>query len=419
MKEQSYRVVLNGAVADGFDRDGVIEKLAGAFKKDKRVIEKLMAAAPKSLRGGLDLATARKYQAILEKMGAASRIEAEEVLPIAAAPEKGADKAPETPSAAVPEPDHSPVVETSELRRLKKRHKPTVGAPRDEHTPPSLATACPKCGYQPTSSHDVLLVRGDCPRCGLRVRKDLVIEAEDSQEAEYRLRMARPEMIYQDRIPASWERKSAASLHTLGLFLAVHAGLVLLWIFLFVPVAALPTHAGTLFLEAALLDWPGLLVSAAIVLVSFVLPLFNRGLSWGQRIADIEVLYTEETKMGGFYLSLALRTATAISISLVPGWLTMWIGSWFGWFPQTWTAATVTIVCGIVAWVASWLYACSRADKRSLADLAAGTVQVEETPMRRDAFGKAWLLIFAVTGCWLLLAGVIPLVMALVRRWWP
>ncbi len=77
---------------------------------------------------------------------------------------------------------------------------------------------------------------------------------------------------------------------------------------MFVPVEAIPTHAGTLFLQAALLDWPEVLVSGAIILVSFVLPIFNRGLSWGQRMADIEVLYTEETRMGGFYLSLALRT---------------------------------------------------------------------------------------------------------------
>ena len=27
---------------------------------------------------------------------------------------------------------------------------------------------CPKCGYQPTHEDDVLLVRGDCPRCGLK-----------------------------------------------------------------------------------------------------------------------------------------------------------------------------------------------------------------------------------------------------------
>jgi hypothetical protein len=418
MKEQSYRVILDGTVGDGFDRDRVIEKLAGAFKKDKRVIEKLMAAAPKSIRGGLDLETARKYQALLEKMGAASRIEVEGAVAVAAQPETEPVKAREVSPKPMTEPRRRTAVKPA-VPTPTEHNEPTTGVAQDAHPSPRAATGCPKCGYLPTSAEDVLLVRGDCPRCGLRVRKDLVMEADESQEAEYRLRMARPELIYQDRTPASWERKSAAALHTLGLFLAVHAGLVLLWIFLFVPVYALPTHAGTLFLEAALLDWPGLLVSAAIVLVSFILPLFNRGLSWGQRIADIEVLYTEETKVGGFYLSLALRTVTAIMISLGPGWLAIWIGSLFGWFPQTWTAAIVTIVCGVVAWVASWFYACSRADKRSLADLAAGTLQVEEAPMPRDAFRKAWVLIFAVAGCWLLLAGVIPLVMALFRRWWP
>lgn len=417
MKEQTYRVILKGTITEGSDRDRVVEKLAGAFKKDKRVIEKLLTAAPKSIRGGLDLATARKYKNILEKMGAVSYVESEAPLPVSAP----GDEAKSTPPAApvVPHPRQEP----AESRKTELRDSPAEAAAPvvPESSEPDLhreqSTSCPKCGYIPATQDDVLLVRGDCPRCGLRVRSDLVIEEEESQEAEYRRRMRRPELIYRDRTPASWERKSAAALHTFALFLAVHACLVLLWIFLFVPVDALPTHAATLFLQAALLDWPGLLVSLAIVLVAFVLPLFNQGLSWGQRIVGIEVLYTEETKIGGLYMSLALQTAVPITVSLGPGWLVLGIASWMEWSVGVWTGVTVMFVGAILGWLTAWIYAYSRPDSRSLADLAAGTLQVEDAPMPRQVSRRAWLMILAVAAGWLLLAGVIPLVVRLIQAW--
>ncbi len=73
------------------------------------------------------------------------------------------------------------------------------------------------------------------------------------------------------------------------------------------------------------------------------------------------------------------------------------------------------IVGGAFGWVASWIYTYTRADSRSLADLAAGTVQVEDVPMPRDAFRKAFFPILVVAGCWIVLAGVIPLAMKLAR----
>lgn len=421
MKEQAYRVILNGTIADGADRDRVIEKLAAAFKKDTRTVAKLMAAAPRSIRGGLDLATARKYQAILERIGADSHIE-EEVLSRAAVPNEP-EQAPvmraAAPAPRAEEPDRRETPVPAHPTYPIKPAKPVAPEPvKETDAAPSTATACPKCGYTPTSPEDVLLVRGDCPKCGLRVRHDLVIEEEENLEAEYRRRIARPESIYRDRTPASWDRKSAASLHTFGLFLAVHAGLVLLWIFLFVPVNALPTHAETLFLQAALLDWPDLLVCEAIVVVAFVVPLFNRGLSWGQRITGIDVLYTEETRIGGLYMSLALRAAVAATVSLGPGWLVLAILSWWGRSVGLWPTAAIMFAGAIVGWLTAWIYTYSRPDSRSLADLAAGTIQVEETPMPRGVSRNAWLMILAVAGCWLLLAGVIPLAARLVRAYW-
>ncbi len=357
MSERSYRVILEGFVLDGFDRDEVIKRLSGAFKKDGRIIERLLSACPRPIKGGLDLAAARKYQAVLSKIGAASHIETEDEEKVEPQPEvrpSTRDEARSTPG-SVPEPQETTQPPLSPRPPLEYA-EPTAESPKENPESPFGAVVCPKCGYRPTSSEDVLLVRGDCPRCGLRVRTDLEIEEADNEDAAYRRRRLRPEVIYRDRTPASWERRSAASLHTFGLFLAVHAALVLLWIFLFVPVDAIPTHAGTLFLQAALLDWPTILVAGAIILVAFVLPIFNRGLSWGQRMADIEVLYTEETMMGGFYLSLALRAFVATAVSLVPGWTVLWVGSLLRWFPGVWATAAVMIVGGAFGWVSSWVY---------------------------------------------------------------
>jgi hypothetical protein len=420
MPVRSYRVILDGVILEGFDRDRVIEKLAGAFKKDDRVIERLLQACPRPIRGGLDLAAARKYQAVLSKIGAASHIEAEEEEKPAPGPEPVAEarlSAPEeTHQAPAPQPELQEAPQTSQPLHSLQQQAESAPESREETTESRLtAVVCPKCGYTPISASDVLLVRGDCPRCGLRVTKDLDLDADESQEAAYRRRKFRPEVIYRDRTPASWDRRSAASLHTFGLFLAVHATLVLLWIFLFVPVDAIPTHAGTLFLQAALWDWPEVLVSGAIILVSFVLPIFNRGLSWGQRMADIEVLYTEETRMGGFYLSLTLRAVVAIAVSFTPGWMLLWLGSWLGWFSGAWATAAVMILGGAFGWIAAWAYTYTRADSRSLVDLAAGTVQVEDVPMPPDAFRKALVPILAVAGCWILLTGIIPLAMKLAR----
>jgi rubrerythrin len=36
-----------------------------------------------------------------------------------------------------------------------------------------IADVCPKCGYEPESAQDELLLRGECPRCGVVVKKFL------------------------------------------------------------------------------------------------------------------------------------------------------------------------------------------------------------------------------------------------------
>ena len=108
-------------------------------------------------------------------------------------------------------------------------------------------------------------------------------------------------------------------MHTFSLFLAVDRSLAMLFIFSFVPLESVPGYAGKGFIDAAFTSFPMFLPALSIILISFVLPIFNRGLSWGQRVAGIVVLYTQEAQVGGLYLSLAFRVAAIGLMSFVPG----------------------------------------------------------------------------------------------------
>ena len=77
MKEESYKVILEGTVLGGHDRSQVLKNLSSAFKQDPQVTERLLLGKPRIVKKGLNYATAEKYQKALEKMGAASRFEAE------------------------------------------------------------------------------------------------------------------------------------------------------------------------------------------------------------------------------------------------------------------------------------------------------------------------------------------------------
>jgi hypothetical protein len=385
MKDQSYRVVLEGTVREGFERGDVVKRLAAIFKKDAHLIEKLLTGTPRQIRGGLSFEAAAKYKKVLDKAGAATRIEPEEAGPLA------------------------PLHETPPREEAPEDSRPISAKERPTSAHAAAAVVCPKCGYSPTSANDVLLTRGDCPRCGLRVRKDLeTAETEPGEDLSVRARR-RPEVIYFDRTPASWDRRAVAGIHTFGLFLAVYTGLVFLFILTFVPLESLPSHLGTKFLDTVFQDFPVFLLSTAIVIVTCVVPIFNKGLSWGQRLAEIEVLYTKEAQIGGLYMTLIFRTIVALALTFLPGWLILWLGSLLGWFYASWSIATAMIVGGCIAWIASWIYAWGRQDMRSLFDLATGTLQVEEGLLPADAFGKACRLLLAVAGVWVLFGGIVPL----------
>lgn len=82
MKEdKSYKVILQGEIADGYDPDEVKEKLAIVFKKNRKEIDKLLKN-PTPIRKNLTRDVALRYQNGLEKIGVVCTIESNEKLPV-------------------------------------------------------------------------------------------------------------------------------------------------------------------------------------------------------------------------------------------------------------------------------------------------------------------------------------------------
>ena len=132
MEDQSYKLILEGKLREGLERPPAIKKLSILLKRDVEEIADLLSGKPRVIAKGLDYRTALKYRSIIGSAGALSCIEPE--ARVLAEPVDAAEQTPpDQPSAA-----------SSEWN------------------------VCPKCGYEPAREDDVLLVRGDCPRCGLK-----------------------------------------------------------------------------------------------------------------------------------------------------------------------------------------------------------------------------------------------------------
>jgi hypothetical protein len=376
MEDQLYKVIMEGKLREGIDRPQAVRKLSALLKRDMEEIARLLSGEPAVIAEGVDYRTALKYQSLLGNAGALSRIESETRVPVAAAA--------------------APAVGPTPVERPK--------------TSPTAPHVCPKCGYQAAREDDVLLVRGDCPRCGLKVANDFPDEPDEPFSRLYEDSLSerpRTPSIYGNRIPASWKRRTLASVHTFLLFLAVCCCLAMLFIFSFVPLESVPGYVGRGFLEAAFISFPMFLPALGIILISFILPIFNQGLTWGQKTAGIKVLYTQEAQVSGLYLSLGFRVAAMGLVSFAPGLIILWLGSKLGLVANEVTANAVMILMGILGWAGSWVYLVRNPEKRGLLDRAAGTIQTEEGPLPEDAMKKAFMPLGIVAGLSILLATII------------
>jgi len=394
MEDQSYKIVLEGRLRDGIKRPLAIKKLSILLKRDVEAVAELLSGRPTVMAQGLDYRSALKFQSLIGSVGALSRIEPE-------------TRAPE-PSTTVEQP--------AEL---------SVEPPPEDHPQAALIdrTSCPRCGYHATRDDDVLVVRGDCPRCGLRIAAPLYLEDQPEPSGERLLMGAFSELpdraevplIYGDRTPASWKRRALASLHTFSLFLAVYCTLATLSVFSFLPLESVPGSAGRGILHAVFISFPILLPALSIILVSFVLPIFNNGLSWGQSVGRIVILYTEEAQVGGLYLSLAFRVAAIGLVSFAPGLIVLWLVSRLDIVTSAITETAIMIVMAILGWLASWVYLERNSEKLGILDRAGGTIQTEEEPMPEGAVKKTLAPIGMVAGLSVVLGLIVPLCLRALR----
>jgi hypothetical protein len=368
MANKPYKVILSGTIRAGFDRDAVLKNLARLFNRSPALIDKLLSGEPKVIRRGLDFATAEKYREALRQAGVISNIE----------------------------PDEQPSSEA---------HEPT---PRAQHRPQQAVAhelVCPRCGYEPTSDEDVLVIRGDCPRCGLLVKREARSLISDDSES---IPKADASEVYGEREPATWKRRILASMHTLTIFLTAYLFFFFIFVLLVLPPDQIFRTVAREFLSALFSAFPMASISFTVFVVSFILPLVTGGRSWGQQLTNIGVLYAGEARMGGLQLALALRAGAILMVSFMPGLVAVRIGHWLGLPVGPWATNTVMFVAGAIGWISSWIFELSRKDRRGLLDLAGDTIQVEEESLAPDAVKRAVLPLVGIVALWLVFIIILP-----------
>jgi hypothetical protein len=410
MNENSYSVILEPDIKDGFDRTSVVKKLAVLFKRKEPLVEKLLAASPKIIRKDLDRVTAEKYVRLIGTAGASARIDP---LIVDSTPAEVLQSEPRgQESSAEREISHRSRDQTESDHQERARF--TTETPERESRQQISSekqilagdNTCPRCGYIAEIEDDVLLVRGDCPRCGLLVNKGLATatesRSEDDSDIDY----------YEGKIPASWERRFLASIYTFSLFLANYAVITLVFILVFAPLDSVTEQIGTKFLSSAFSAFP-IFTTALIVLgLCLAVPFLNGGKSWAQSKFEIDLMYTPEAQVGGLPLSLGFRVATIMMISFLPGMVILWALHAFERLESFWATNLVTVASAALSWAASIVYVKRRPDRRSLLDLAAGTIQIEDTALSDGARMKALAPFAATVAIWIILAGIMPFAVA-------
>lgn len=370
MDDCSYQVILQGTTRKGFDHSQVIKNLCTLFKLKPSVAEKLLQGEQRSVKKGLDYPSALKYRQVLHRAGAESRIEPESL---------------DTARAELTERPGSDAGLSSEEER----------------------TVCPRCGYEPTSEYDVLVVRGDCPRCGLMVRS----AGEQGRAERWRDESALSDEDPLDRIygtlqPASWERRAFAAVYTFGAFLLIYCAVVIVFMSVFFPLVSIPSQVARSFFFVASNNFPIMLTGFSICAVTCVAPLFMGGRTWGQKAFGVVVLFRGEGGMASMVTSLALRSIAIGFVSYVPGFL--FIRMWNALFQPLGHPLVAMAILALAAWVGAWIFGYRSPDKRGLPDIVAGTIQSEEDLLPRYAIFKACGPLAGGAGVLLLVGLILP-----------
>jgi hypothetical protein len=157
--------------------------------------------------------------------------------------------------------------------------------------------------------------------------------------------------------------------------------------FVFFPLETIPLQLARDFLFVAFNNFPIMLTSFAIFLVTFVGPIFMGGRTWGQKAFDIVVLYPEGGGGSGQLVALAYRTATALLLSYAPGLLFIRICDTL-WVPIEHPLVAIAVMA-LLAWSVAWYFAMRDPDRRGALDIVAGCIQTEEKILPQKAWQKA------------------------------
>ncbi|MDQ7781293.1 MAG: RDD family protein [Desulfomonilaceae bacterium] len=343
MSDDTYKVILRGTVREGYDRREVVAALSRTFKQDPKVAERLLSGTARVVKKGLDLSTARKYEETLRRLGADTLIESE-------------------PPRDREAPMDAPATPSQEIRRTASR------------------VTCPRCGYEPKTEADVLLVRGDCPTCGLIVTRPEGVEQPD--ESFIRRASAVERRIpddYADVEFAPLTTRALASLYTFGLFTVAYICTVIGFMLFFFPLPNVPYQIAKNFLVTAHNNFPMLWAAVSILVTAFLLPLFSEGKTPGQREFGIGILFSGEAETGGLLLALAFRTTAMGLLTFSPGLLAIKVGKMLGYAESLEAYHNLIIVLmAVAAWTASWLFLLLSPNKRGVLDIAAGTIQIQD-----------------------------------------
>ncbi len=453
MPDESYIVVLQGTIGKGFTPAQVVPRLAQIFKKDEASIERLLTGTPRQIIRTSNEEKALKFKKLLERAGAPCTVMREEGEPQDPAPRAPANPSPSADAAtsghhrpAEPQPGQPPSglhrtpppAPHEETPRRPARPAPAPEpptTPRSGHLPRSVTeqplTTCPRCNYQAASDEDVMLLRGDCPRCGLMVNRPAAevlderpfvpADLEDGLKgvAEVLKESFRagpePTALTGDFTPASVDRRMKAALSTFSVFLVVYLVCVLLSMVVFLPAAAISRAAGFNFFAIAATTFPLINSVLSIAVVWFVIPVFSGGLTFGQRMFGIDLLYSEEAQAGGLYLALILKIIAIVAITFVPAFIVQWLLVRLGVVTGPKQLQIAAMLTAVVSWSVCWLIASMGAPGRGILDRVAGTVQIEADSEPEHATWKILAPYLLVLAQVLFFVAIVPLIQLAMR----
>jgi hypothetical protein len=132
MSEQNVQIVVDGTLVEGAAPEQVKQRVAQLFKTTVDKVEPMFSGKPFAVKKGLDLETARKYQAALKQAGLVAKLTAESALQNATLAPTGSDidATPEPPPANIDTSDLSMAAAGETIMKHAAIQKPEIDTSR-------------------------------------------------------------------------------------------------------------------------------------------------------------------------------------------------------------------------------------------------------------------------------------------------